>query len=280
MVTATTANLYDVLGVGRHASILAIRRAWLASAKEHHPDRGGDPAAFREAEGAWRTLSDPVERAHYDKQLNQQPDQPDGVDEQAGGHVVDGDWSATKTTWGRTDPATYRAGRDDFEPPFTETPAGRTRRAANWMSGRSTWSVPLLILAGVQAFGVAVTVILGVLATGLLVVAWVLMWIIWLPFLALAALLSSLGDLEVPERGPNQVFAAQFADIVDMVGHTFSLFLAETWWISAVAIGAAIVGGPVRYSVRYLLARRRMARLGTVLAVASDMEGRRTSTGT
>ena len=59
-------DLYADLGVAQNATAEEIRRAWQAKAVSTHPDRGGDPAVFRNTRVAYETLSDPRLRAAYD----------------------------------------------------------------------------------------------------------------------------------------------------------------------------------------------------------------------
>jgi DnaJ-class molecular chaperone len=40
-------DLYSVLGVSRDAETSEIRTAYKQLAKEHHPDKGGDPEKFK-----------------------------------------------------------------------------------------------------------------------------------------------------------------------------------------------------------------------------------------
>lgn len=66
---------YDVLGVRPDAGPAELRRAYLALARRHHPDRhAGDAAAAARAEArmqelnaAWAVLGDPEARARYDR---------------------------------------------------------------------------------------------------------------------------------------------------------------------------------------------------------------------
>jgi DnaJ-class molecular chaperone len=64
-------NCYQTLGVDRNASPEEIKRAYRKLASQHHPDKGGDKNKFQEIEAAYRTLSDPQQRAMHDN-----PQQP------------------------------------------------------------------------------------------------------------------------------------------------------------------------------------------------------------
>lgn len=57
---------YAVLGVPWHATADDIRRAYRRAAITLHPDKGGDPEAFKELAHAYRVLADPAQRALYD----------------------------------------------------------------------------------------------------------------------------------------------------------------------------------------------------------------------
>lgn len=60
-------SYYETLGVAKDASEEDIKKAYRKLAMEHHPDRGGDEAKFKEVKQAYETLSDPVQRARYDR---------------------------------------------------------------------------------------------------------------------------------------------------------------------------------------------------------------------
>jgi molecular chaperone DnaJ len=63
-------DLYDVLGVPRSADASAIRRAFRALAREHHPDvsHAGDAGTrFREISEAYQVLSKPAAKLLYDR---------------------------------------------------------------------------------------------------------------------------------------------------------------------------------------------------------------------
>lgn len=59
-------SLYDTLGVARGADGGEIKKAYRKLVLEHHPDKGGDPDAFKEIQHAYEVLSDDGRRRHYD----------------------------------------------------------------------------------------------------------------------------------------------------------------------------------------------------------------------
>lgn len=64
---ATKRDYYEVLGVGKDASADEIKKAFRRSAIEHHPDRGGDEAKFKELNEAYEVLKDNEKRKRYDQ---------------------------------------------------------------------------------------------------------------------------------------------------------------------------------------------------------------------
>jgi hypothetical protein len=59
---------YAVLGVDAAAPHDDIRRAWVRAARQHHPDRGGDPARMQAVNEAWAVLGDPARRRAWDRE--------------------------------------------------------------------------------------------------------------------------------------------------------------------------------------------------------------------
>lgn len=57
---------YETLSVPRTAQAREIRKAYLALAQVHHPDRGGSEKRMREINEAFSTLYDPDRRKEYD----------------------------------------------------------------------------------------------------------------------------------------------------------------------------------------------------------------------
>ncbi|HSW85342.1 MAG TPA: molecular chaperone DnaJ [Candidatus Saccharimonadales bacterium] len=64
---ATTRDYYDILGVKKDASADEIKKAFRRAAVEHHPDRGGDEAKFKEINEAYEILKDNDKRKRYDQ---------------------------------------------------------------------------------------------------------------------------------------------------------------------------------------------------------------------
>lgn len=64
---ATKRDYYEILGVGKNASADEIKKAFRRAAIEHHPDRGGDEAKFKEINEAYEVLKDPSKRQRYDQ---------------------------------------------------------------------------------------------------------------------------------------------------------------------------------------------------------------------
>lgn len=60
-------DYYEVLGLSKDASDDEIKKAFRRVAVEHHPDRGGDEAKFKEANEAYEVLKDPAKRQRYDQ---------------------------------------------------------------------------------------------------------------------------------------------------------------------------------------------------------------------
>lgn len=60
-------DYYEVLGVGKSASADEIKKAFRRQAVEHHPDRGGDEAKFKELNEAYEVLKDTDKRKRYDQ---------------------------------------------------------------------------------------------------------------------------------------------------------------------------------------------------------------------
>lgn len=60
-------DYYQILGLNKGASDEEVRRAFRRLAQEHHPDKGGDQAKFKEINEAYQVLSDSTKRAQYDQ---------------------------------------------------------------------------------------------------------------------------------------------------------------------------------------------------------------------
>lgn len=60
-------DYYEVLGVGKSASADEIKKAFRKAAIEHHPDKGGEEAKFKEVNEAYEVLKDDKKRQRYDQ---------------------------------------------------------------------------------------------------------------------------------------------------------------------------------------------------------------------
>jgi DnaJ-class molecular chaperone len=59
-------NYYSTLGINPGASPDEIKKAFKKAAMKHHPDRGGDEAAFKQINEAYEVLSDPQKKQMVD----------------------------------------------------------------------------------------------------------------------------------------------------------------------------------------------------------------------
>ena len=67
---------YEVLGVPKSGSDSDIKKSYRKLAREHHPDKGGDPEKFKKVQEAYEILSDPQKRQNFDQFGT--PDGPQG----------------------------------------------------------------------------------------------------------------------------------------------------------------------------------------------------------
>lgn len=60
-------DYYNILGVAKNASADEIKTAFRKKAHEHHPDKGGDEAKFKEINEAYQVLGNNDKRQQYDQ---------------------------------------------------------------------------------------------------------------------------------------------------------------------------------------------------------------------
>lgn len=61
-------DYYKTLGVSESATPEEIKKAYRKLANQHHPDKGGDQAKFKDVSVAYDTLSDAQKKSEYDQQ--------------------------------------------------------------------------------------------------------------------------------------------------------------------------------------------------------------------
>ena len=62
-------NFYEELGLKAKATKSEIKSSYRSLVKQHHPDAGGKKERFLIIQNAWETLSDPIKKEKYDKQI-------------------------------------------------------------------------------------------------------------------------------------------------------------------------------------------------------------------
>ncbi len=80
---------YDALGVSQSATDDEIKKAYRKLARQHHPDKRGDPEEFKKVQEAYEILSSPEKRQNFDRWGN--PDGPLGPGGGGGGGPFPGD---------------------------------------------------------------------------------------------------------------------------------------------------------------------------------------------
>ena len=68
LLGAAAGDHYHTLGLRRRASQKQIKKAYRDLAKQHHPDKGGDPEKFAAVAAAYEVLGDDVKRRRYDNE--------------------------------------------------------------------------------------------------------------------------------------------------------------------------------------------------------------------
>ncbi len=118
---ATKRDYYEILGVGKTATLEEIKKSYRKLALEWHPDRNKAPAAnekFKEINEAYAVLSDPKKRETYD-QFGHSAFQPGGMGAGqgpfGGGFRQQGPFTYYYSTGGGT-PGQSPFGEDFFDP--------------------------------------------------------------------------------------------------------------------------------------------------------------------
>jgi len=65
---------YNTLGVYRHNTVNAIKKAYRKLAVKHHPDKGGNEKKFKNIQAAYEILANAEERKKYNYELKEEED--------------------------------------------------------------------------------------------------------------------------------------------------------------------------------------------------------------
>lgn len=65
---------YNTLGVYRHNTVNAIKKAYRKLALKHHPDKGGNEKKFKNIQAAYEILANAEEREKYNDELKEEED--------------------------------------------------------------------------------------------------------------------------------------------------------------------------------------------------------------
>ncbi len=135
-------DYYKTLGVEKNASTDEIKKAFRKLAHQHHPDKGGNEAKFKEANEAYQALSDEKKRKEYDTYGSAGPSQ--GFGGHGGGHQGGFDFSG------------FQGGFDgvDLNDIFGDFFGGRGGRASNQARRGRDISVDLQVTFSEGVFGV------------------------------------------------------------------------------------------------------------------------------
>ena len=60
-------NPYEALGLPKDASEADIKKSYRNLARQHHPDKRGDPEEFKKVQEAYEILSDPQKKQNFDQ---------------------------------------------------------------------------------------------------------------------------------------------------------------------------------------------------------------------
>jgi curved DNA-binding protein CbpA len=174
---------YDVLGVARDASPETIRRAYVALARQYHPDfhttasvevREANQRAMQAVNQAWTVLSDPTLRRRYDDRFGQGTSDEDRRARDAADQAERAAWRPFDDDDGEFDPRLL-----DDEP---------ARVVVSRRQQMATVAPTVLFFAGLGSIAVGLVVnLLPLAALGAVFVLLAALGFLVLPLLALSA---------------------------------------------------------------------------------------------